>query len=95
MSFVKFLKGCVEDLEKDIIVFKYSRYGQSTGASYQGKKLKKPARTSIELPTEICDTNLHDLKKWKMFIIAIPIERWEKYCDKINKEKQLEIDIKG
>lgn len=94
MSFVKFLKDCVEDIEKDIFIFHFRQYGQSSGASYRGKKKVKPARISIEMPPEVCDKDLRDLKKWRIFLIAIPIERWLKHLKKINKGKQLEIDIK-
>lgn len=35
---------------------------------------KKPARVSVALPPEICNTDLRDLDKWMLTIVAIPKE---------------------
>ena len=52
-------------------VIKFMPYGQSYGAN---KKTKKPARVSVCLPPEICNTDLRDLRKWSLTIVAVPIE---------------------
>jgi len=78
-------------LEKDIVIFRFSQYGQSWGASFRGKKKIKPARISIEVPEEVCNKDLRDLRKWKIFLIAIPIERWSKHLSNINKGESIEI----
>ena len=56
---------------KECRVIKFIPYGQSYGAN---KKTKKPARVSVGLPSEICDTNLKDLDNWILTIVAVPRE---------------------
>jgi hypothetical protein len=52
-------------------VIRFALYGQCYGAN---KKTKKPARVSVRLPPEICDTNLKDLDNWILTIVAVPRE---------------------
>ena len=52
-------------------VIKFIPYGQMWGANH---KTKKPARVTLGLPPEICDTDLRDLRKWSLTIVAVPIE---------------------
>lgn len=35
---------------------------------------KKPARVKVVLPPEICNTDIRDLRKWMLTIVAIPKE---------------------
>ena len=37
-------------------------------------KTKKPARVKIVLPPEICNTDIRDLRKWSLTIVAVPRE---------------------
>ena len=52
-------------------VIKFSPYGQMYAAN---PKTKKPARISVGLPSEICNTDLRDLDKWSLTIVAVPRE---------------------
>ena len=54
---------------KDCRVIRFSPYGTMYGAN---PKSKKPARVSIQLPKEICNTNLKDLDNWVLVVVAIP-----------------------
>jgi hypothetical protein len=33
---------------------------------------KKPARVKVVLPPEICNTDIRDLRKWSLTIVAVP-----------------------
>lgn len=52
------------------------------GTSY-GSTKKKQARISIAMPREVCDSNLKDLRKWKMFVLAYSKEEFEQFLETI------------
>ena len=54
---------------KECRVIKFRPYGQMYAAN---PKTKKPARVSLGLPSEICNTDLRDLDKWSLTIVAVP-----------------------
>ena len=56
---------------KECRVIKFRPYGQMYAAN---PKTKKSARISISLPSEICNTDLRDLDKWSLTIVAVPRE---------------------
>lgn len=49
-----------------------------SGTSY-GSTKKREARISITMPRTICDKNLQDLKKWRMFVFAFPIKEYDRF----------------
>lgn len=63
----------------DIKTFSFIQYGSSYGANG-----KKPARVSIQMPIDMCNENnrnLGELRNWKMFIVAIPREKWKEVIE--------------
>ena len=39
-----------------------------------GASKKLGARVKIVLPKEICGADIRDLRKWNLFIVAVPVE---------------------
>lgn len=62
----KFFSEVLEDV--DCRVLKFAPF------EIWGKTKTKPARVKIALTDEICGIDIRDLRKWNLFIVAVPVE---------------------
>ena len=76
IQIIDLIKNFIDN--KDIVTFKVG----FDGNLYASSKTHKSARGMIMFPKEICTTNLKDLGKWTMFVMAIPREKVQEYVDK-------------